>query len=162
MFCAAGYFQSWAFMILFDKLACFGILNTHSSEDKEDESDGIHLPPRISELLQGFTWEILSLGTSGGECGRHACFPLLSWGGRPAGFSPASLRQLLESSVTPCGATHLDRVATPAQRTQRMTRKAIMWSPSRKRCDECLHFIASIHCFFCMFVRHSALTVTQT
>lgn len=45
-------------MILFDKLACFGILNTHSSEDKEDESDGIHLLPRISELLQGFTWEI--------------------------------------------------------------------------------------------------------
>jgi hypothetical protein len=39
---------------LFDKLACFGILNTHSLEDKEDESNSIHCAPKNLRALARF------------------------------------------------------------------------------------------------------------
>lgn len=101
-------------------------------------------------------WEPLEVNVTGMlvfhfPLGRRACW-----------LRSSSLRQLLESSVTSCGATHLEGVAPVLRGLRRMTRKVSMRSPSRKRCDECLHFIASIHCFFCILVRHSALTVTQT
>lgn len=111
MFCVVGYFQPWAFIILFDKLACFGILNTYSLEDKEDESNSVHCAPKNLRALARFffcfflIWEISSLWTLGGGWDQHAPFSLLSQGGRPIGLSPACLRQLLELSAMLCGST---------------------------------------------------------